>query len=197
MDQVMKQKEYCPTCQHVIAKDMVNLSSLEFRCLIHRITDIEEFDNIKDRLYRFIKSFYRVKEFADQFLEDLENKINGGVLLEDIKLWLLGFINNEDRPFPPKELSLYKLLCWDGSAIDMTFADFYEYYLSWVDNNPMSKNRVSRALSAFGLKPVMKKIMVDGKMKCTIMLCATEEELAKLCQKNGFALVPKGAPTEA
>jgi hypothetical protein len=182
------QKEYCPTCQHIIAKDRVNLSSLEFRRLIHRITDIEEFDNVKDHLYRFIKSFYRIREFADQFLKDLEDKLDSGEAdLNDIKLWLLGFINNGDRTLPPRELNLYRFLISEYSAINMSFAEFYDCYVHWNDN-PMSKNMVSRALSAFGLKPVMKKIMIEGKMKCTIMVCATEEELAELCQKNGFNL---------
>ena len=35
--QTSKQKEYCPTCGHVIAKERANLSSLEFRRLIHNI----------------------------------------------------------------------------------------------------------------------------------------------------------------
>src|SRR5256885_12144328 len=42
----------------------------------------------------------------------------------------------------------------------------------------------SRALSAFGLKLVMKKIMCNGKMKCTMVLSATEEEMAKLREKR-------------
>jgi len=33
----------------------------------------------------------------------------------------------------------------------------------------------------------MKKIMCNGKMKCTMVLSATEEEMAKLREKNGFS----------
>lgn len=185
MAELAREKEYCPTCQHIIAKDMVNLSSLEFRRLIHRITDIEELDNIKGRLYRFIKSSYRVKEYADQFLEHLEDKIDTEDLKE-IKLWLLGFINNKDRSYPPRELDLYKFIYSEFSTgIDMPFADFYACYTHWIDT-PISKNRVSRALSAFGFKTAMKRVIYDGKAKSTVMIKASEEELAELCQKNGF-----------
>ena len=46
-----KYKDYCPTCGHVVAKEQVNLSSLEFRCHIHNITDLVKLINSKDYLY--------------------------------------------------------------------------------------------------------------------------------------------------
>jgi hypothetical protein len=46
-----KQKEYCPHYGHVIAKERVNLSSLEFRRLIYNITDLEGLISKKDRIY--------------------------------------------------------------------------------------------------------------------------------------------------
>ena len=70
----------------------------------------------------------------------------------------------------------------------MPFGEFYDSYSHWSEN-PMSKNRVSRALSAFGLKSIMKKIMYDGKNKCTMVLSATEEELTKLREKNGLGII--------
>jgi hypothetical protein len=176
-------KDHCPTCGHVIAKEMVNRSSIEFRRLIHKIDTLEELIDNKDHLYRFVKSFYN-RDFANAFSEDLEGKIDDSDL-DTIKLWLLGFINKEDRAFPPRENELYKFLLEDRSAIDMPFGEFYDSYSHWLEN-PMSKNRVSRALSAFGLKSIMKKIMYDGKNKCTMVLSATEEEMAKLREKNGF-----------
>ena len=96
-----KEKSYCPTCGHVIAKKRTNLSSLEFRRLIHKINTIEGLIDNKECLSRFIKSSYN-KDFADQFLEDLEGKIIdqdescSEQSLSSIKLWLLGFINNEN-----------------------------------------------------------------------------------------------------
>jgi hypothetical protein len=181
-------KDHCPTCGHVIAKEIVNLSSIEFRRLIHKIDTLEELIDNKDRLYRFVKSFYN-RDFANDFSENLESKINDiadeNDDLDTIKLWLLGFINNEDRAFPPRENELYKFLLEDCCKYDTPFGEFYDSYSHWTEN-PMSKNRVSRALSAFGLKSVMKKIMCNGKMKCTMVLSATEEEIVKLREKNGF-----------
>jgi hypothetical protein len=151
-----KHKDYCPTCGHVVAKERVNLSSLEFRRRVHNVTDLVELINSKDCLYRYIKSSYKITEFANQFLDDLEDKIDEAEDLDTIKLWLLGFINNENHSFPPKELDLYKFLCLDEcNGIDMPFAEFYESYTHWV-NDPMSKNKVSRALLAFGLETTMK-----------------------------------------
>ena len=185
-----KHKDYCPTCGHVVAKERVNLSSLEFRCHIHNITDLVELINSKDYLYRYIKSSYRVKEFANQFLNDLEDKIDeagedDNPNLDTIKLWLLGFINNEDRSFPPKEIYLYKFLLEDCSDIDIPFGDFYNSYSQWVEN-PMSKNRVSRALLAFGIKTVIRRIFMD-KMKSIIKITVSKEELLELGRKNGLA----------
>ena len=185
-------KDHCPTCGHVIAKEIVNLSSIEFRRLIHKIDTLEELIDNKDRLYRFVKSFYN-RDFANDFSENLESKIDDiadeNDDLDTIKLWLLGFINNEDRAFPPRENELYKFLLENHSAIDTPFGEFYDSYSHWTEN-PISKNRVSRALSAFGLKSAMKKIMCNGKMKCTIVLSATVEEIAKLREKNGFGNLP-------
>ena len=182
-------KDRCPTCGHIIAKEIVNLSSIEFRRRIHKIDTLEELIDNKDRLYRFVKSFYN-RDFANDFSENLESKIDDNADknddLDTIKLWLLGFINNEDRAFPPRENELYKFLLEDCHYQDIPFGEFYDSYSHWTEN-PMSKNRVSRALLAFGLKSVMKKIMCNGKMKCTMVLNATEEEIAKLCEKNGFS----------
>ena len=183
------EREYCPTCKHIISRDRVNLSSLEFRRLIHNITDLDELISNKDYLYRFIRSTYRVKEYADNFLEILEDKLDNEEL-DTIKLWLLSYINNEDCAFPPKEISLYKFLCLDNSDINMPFGEFYDSYSHWIED-PMSKNRVSRALLAFGIKTTMKKIVLDGRTKNTIMICISKEELLELCRKNGFVPIPQ------
>src|SRR5437762_2929560 len=92
------EREYCSTCKHIISRDRVNLSSLEFRRLIHNITDLDEL---------------------------------------------------------------------------------------------ISKNRVSRALLAFGIKTTMKKIALDGGTKNTIMICISKEELLELCRKNSFVPIPQ------
>jgi len=134
MESLPKEKSYCPTCGHIVAKKRTNLSSLECRHLVHKIDTLDHLIDNKERLYRFIKS--SCKDLADQFLEDLENRAHDD--LEEVKLWLLGFINNEDH----REIVLYKYLLEDFFDINMPFGEFYDCYAPWVDN-PMSKNRVS------------------------------------------------------
>ncbi len=190
MESLPKEKSYCPTCGHVVAKERVSLSSLEFRRLIHKIDTLNHLIDNKERLYRFIKS--SCKDLADQFLEfyDLENRPHDD--LEQVKLWLLGFINNEDH----KEIALYQYLLKNFSDINMPFGEFYDCYAPWVDN-PMSKNRVSRALSAFGLKTVMKKMTSGGKLKSTMILSASKEELTTLKNKNGLGNLLLSSPIKA
>lgn len=189
MNQVVIEKEYCPTCNRVIAKNRVNSSSIEIRRLIHNINTFEGIIANKDRLYKFVRSQYRVKDFADQFLKDLEEKLDNGNRDEDelvsIKLWLIGFVNDVSGLTTPREMVLYKFLSETYSSIDIPFSEFYDIFChNSVDS--MSKNLVSRALSAFGLKGVMKKIPIEGRIKSTIMLCATEEEMTILREKNGL-----------
>ena len=183
MESSTKEKSYCPTCGHVVAKGRTNLSSLEFRRFIHKIDTLEELIDNKENLCRFIKSSYN-RDFADDFSNDLEEKLNS-VNLDAIKLWLLGFINNKDF----KEIALYKFLLSDTQSLSMPFAEFYNNYEHWMEI-PMSKNRVSRALSAFGLKPVMKRVPCNGKLKCAMVLSASKEELTTLMHKNGLDFTP-------
>lgn len=185
----LSKREYCPTCKHIIARDRVDLSSIECRRFIHSITNMDMLANAKDYFTRFIRSVYRVKEFADDFQDKLDMKITCEEDLDSIKLWILDFINNprdlETLRERFSEIDLYNFLQDDHSEIDMPFRDFYDAYSSSYDK-PMNKNRVSRALSAFGLKATLKKIMCDGKMKSTMMLCASEDQLSELYRKNGF-----------
>jgi hypothetical protein len=188
MESLTKEKSYCPTCGHVVAKGRTNLSSLEFRRLVHKMDPLEELIDNKENLYRFIKSSYN-RDFADDFSNDLKEKINSGNL-DAIKLWLLGFVNNKNL----KEIALYKFLlstylATNMQLLSMPFAEFYNNYEHWT-NIPMSKNRVSRALSAFGLKPVMKRVPCNGKLKCAMVLSASKEELLELQQKNGLDFIP-------
>lgn len=181
-------KDHCPTCGHVIAQDRLSLSSIQCRRYINSITHIDSIIGSKDYLVRFIRSSYRIKEFADKFLDDLESKINNGEEVDAIKIWILDFINKKDCFEKPKEIGLYRFLYTEYYfGINEPFSIFYEKYTRYIDN-PMSRNQASRALSAFGLKTAMKKNESnDGKMKCTIMLCASKEELVEIFRKNGFS----------
>jgi hypothetical protein len=188
------EREYCPTCKHIISRDRVNLSSIECRRFIHNITDINMLANAKDYFTRFIRSTYRIKEFADKFSNDLNIKLSDREDLSSIKIWILDFINN------PKDLKtlqerfsevvLYRFLYENYSEINEPFSWFYNTYSSNYDK-PMNKNRVSRALSAFGLKTTMKRAIVNGQSKCTMMIEASKDELFNLYQKNGLTPVPQ------
>ena len=90
------------------------------------------------------------------------------------------------------ESPLYEFLRTEYSEINEPFQEFYEYYAQNVDN-PLNKNYVSRALTALGLKSAMKKIKqnqdgksIGRKLKCTMMLSATKDELSEIFRKNGY-----------
>jgi len=188
-------KTKCITCGHIVGKPKVRLSSVEFRRYVNSITDLNMLIESKDYLTRFIRSEYKVKEFADKFLNDLETMIDSRHQLgatnyvppandiDRIRIWILGFINDQDG----EEMGLYKFLQseYQASGINETFNEFYQNYAGNV-HNPMNKNRVSRALSALGLKTEMKKVMRDEKPKCTIMIYASNDDLTEIFRKNGM-----------
>lgn len=188
-------KTKCVTCGHIVGKPKVRLSSIEFRRYVNSITDLNTLIESKDYLTRFIRSEYKVKEFADKFLNDLETMIDSPPDndIDCIRIWILGFINDQDG----EEMGLYKFLQSEyhasginaehhTSGINETFNEFYQNYAGNV-HNPMNKNRVSRALSALGLKTEMKKVMRDEKPKCTIIIYASNDELTKIFRKNGMS----------
>jgi len=179
-------KTKCVTCGHIVGKPKVRLSSVEFRRYVNNITDLNTLIESKDYLTRFIRSEYKVKEFADKFLNDLETMIDSRPPANDIdciRIWILGFINDKDG----EEMGLYKFLQseYHTSGVNETFNEFYQNYAGSV-HNPMNKNRVSRALSALGLKTEMKKVTRDEKPKCTIIIYASNDELTNIFRKNGI-----------
>lgn len=176
-------KTKCVTCGHIVGKPKVRLSSIEFRRYVNNITDLNALIESKDYLTRFIRSEYKMKEFADKFLDDLETMIEIPTNdIDCIRIWILGFINDRDD----EEMGLYKFLQSNYPDINETFNEFYQQYAGSV-YNPLNKNRVSRALSALGLKTEMKKVIRDEKPKCTIMICASNDELTKIFRKNGMS----------
>ena len=179
------EKEYCPTCNHIIAKTKNNLSSIGFRRTINNYKSLDDVIDGKSYLKRFIKSKFKAQDYADKFAEDLDEKISehNTENIDDIRLWLFSFINTRDD-----EMLLYQFLQteWDdGSDIDVTFAHFYDRYCEYMEK-PLNKNRVSRALLAFGISTVTKKIIYNEKLKCAICIIVTAEELSELLRKNGI-----------
>jgi hypothetical protein len=62
----------CVTCGHIIDSSGARLSAIEFRRYVNSITDLNTLIGSKDYLTRFIRSRYRIKDFVDKFLNDLE-----------------------------------------------------------------------------------------------------------------------------
>lgn len=174
----------------VITKPKVRMSSIKFRHKIHSIQTKEELVNCKGYLTQFLISRFWSKIYVDGFLEPV---FNDAFDIDTVKLGLLRYGDALDDPIDEPETSLYKFLCLNYSnqeGINETFHDFYEKYRSAVVNS-LSKNHVSRALNALGLKPIMKKIKIDDpkipgekKVKCVMVLHATKKELSEIFKKN-------------
>lgn len=175
-----QERVHCPTCGHVVAKQKVKLSSIEFRRRINGIASIEEFNDFKPYLERFVYSHYKNStNSAEEFLNNLEGLLTEEVSINSIKIWIL-----RQHGTAKGEMHLYKFLQSNYPSIDEPFSKFYERYTESIPD-PMTKNCVSRALSAFGLKSIMKRIICD-KAKCTMVLCASQEELSELFRRNAI-----------
>ena len=183
-------KPKCQTCGHITASNSVSrLSSIEFRRYVNSITDLDKLITSKDYFVRFIKSYFKIKEYADRFLEELEKMIENHNHMSDIlyiKIWIFNYISTFEDCDLNKEKQLYKYLQSNYSDINETFTTFYENYIQNITQTPFSKNKVSRALSALGLKTIMKKIVIDNKPKCVIMISATNDEISELLYKNAI-----------
>src|SRR5271170_6667141 len=91
----------CQTCGHITASNSVSrLSFIEFHCYINSITDLDKLIISKDYFVHFIKSYFRNKEYVDQFLEDLERIIENHNPIADIdyiKIWIFNYIFTSER----------------------------------------------------------------------------------------------------
>src|ERR1044072_6937707 len=193
-------KPKCQTCGRKIPTSGLRLSSIGFRRKVNSITTLDNLINSKKYLAQFVKSRFQLKEYVDKFLARFEEEIdsidseNPSNDISYIKTWILKYYDDTDperRGFllgKDPESPLYEFLCTEYSEINEPFQEFYEYYAQNVDN-PLNKNYVSRALNALGLKTAMKKIKqiqdgesIDGKLKCTMMLSATKDELSEILE---------------
>ena len=187
-------KPKCQTCGRKIPTSGSRLSSIGFRRKVNSINTLDDLINSKKYLAQFVKSRFQLKEYVDKFLARLEEEIdcidpeNLGNDIPNIKTWILKYYDPERKGFllgKDPESPLYEFLHTEYPEINEPFQEFYEYYAQNVDN-PLNKNYVSRALTALGLKTAMKKIKQDaGKLKCTMMLSATKDELSEIFRKNG------------
>ena len=197
-------KPKCQTCGRKLPTSGMRLSSIGFRRRVNGINTLDDLINSKEYLAQFVKSRFHLKEYVDKFLAKLEEEIdcidpeNPGNDVPNIKTWILKYYDDTDperKGFllgKDPESPLYEFLRTQYPEINEPFQEFYEYYTQDVDN-PLNKNYVSRALNALGLKTAMKKIKqiqdgesIGGKLKCTMMLSATKDELSEIFRKNGY-----------
>ncbi|RHZ87127.1 hypothetical protein Glove_40g128 [Diversispora epigaea] len=192
-------KPKCQTCDHITASNSaLRLSSIEFRRYVNSITDLDKLITSKDYFVRFIKSYSKSKEYADTFLKELEKIIEKHNRISDIlyiKIWIFNYIfTSEEKDKASlhsncnlnKEKHLYKYLQSNYSDINETFTTFYENYTQNIAQTPFSKNKVSCALSVLELKTIMKKVVIDNKPKCVIIISAIHNELSELLYKNAI-----------
>ena len=178
-----QRKDYCPACGHIMAKPKRGLSTIEFRRTVHKCTDR---DNLRENVCKLIKIFRNITQDAEltvAFSQDFDTLLNEDSQdIEIIKLWLLEQINRLDRDVGEK--ALYQLLFgYVEDGIKESFAVFYDIYAERTDN-PLSKNFVSRALGALGLKTRMVRMSADGRQKSIISIQATAVELQDIFRKN-------------
>jgi hypothetical protein len=180
------EKTVCQTCGHIIAKPRKGLSSVLYRQIVRDITTRDSLRNVKDKLVQIIQQGSSA-DLTREFAQDLDKIIRVDIPVEIPKKWLLEqlAILGKDSG----ELLLYKFLndTYSETGIDEPFTTFYEAYTRWIEDgdepgNPMTKNFVSRALGAIGLKAKMVRVDFEGRKKSAMVLKASKEELCQLLQ---------------
>lgn len=176
-------KQTCDVCGHIIARPL-GYTANYFRLHVNGINDFDQFIETKKYIIHFIESRYN-KALSRKFLEVFEKMIkdhNRSHDIEYIKLWLLEIINNTRSS---REMRLYEFLRDEYSDINETFSEFYNRYTCSVDN-PLTKNLVSRSLTALGLKTVAVREKRDGKWTSFAVIRASNDELTEIFRKNGI-----------
>jgi hypothetical protein len=193
------ERTVCQTCGHVIAKPRKGLSSVLYRQIVRDITTRDSLRNVKGKLVQIIQQGCSA-DLTREFAQNLDKIIGADIPVEIPKKWLLEqlAILGKDSG----ELPLYKFLSdkYFETGIDEPFTTFYEAYTQWIENSlepgslpetsenglepegPMTKNFVSRALGAIGLKAKMVRIDFEGRKKSAMVLKASGDELHQLLQ---------------
>jgi len=170
---------------------MQKLSSIVFRHKIHSINTIEDLTKCEEYITQFVKNKYQNKEYVDRFLKGLDEVVCPSSNIDATKIWILTYIDGPSGVAllgNDPETSLYKFIHFNYTEINMSPNDFYQNYTNTI-NDFLNKNHVSRALNALGINPVMRKIKLDGRRKCTMMIHVAQEELSEILKKNGIITV--------
>jgi hypothetical protein len=147
---------------------------------VRDITTIDYLRNVKGKLIQIVQQRSSADELCT-FTQDLDEMIRDNIPIEEIKKWLLvqlAILSKDSR-----KLSLYKFLSdiYSETGINEPFTVFYKTYTHCIDG-PMTKNFVSCALGAIGLKAKMVKIDFEDCKKSAIVLKVSKEELCQLLQ---------------
>lgn len=177
-------KQTCVTCGHIIAKPMGNTTT-NFRLCVNRIKDLDQLIESKKYFSNFIESQYDriLSQSFEEAFEKMIEKHNRSYDIEYIKLWLLEFIN--DLSSSSKEIQFYKFLKNEYFDINETFTNLYNNYVNSIDD-PLSKNQVSRAFTALGLKTLIAREKHNSKWKSLVIVRASKDELSEIFRKNGI-----------
>src|ERR1700722_88699 len=176
-------KPKCPTCNRILPRNIYKFSIIEFHRKIRDIVDIESLNKTKEYILRIIKYYYSPDVYLE-FTNELDRQIESGENIDNIKNWIVTYLMNssgtlEIRGLPQihnsnlitilREYLIAKYID-SNSNLDESFSQFYDNFN--IDNN-FSKQSVSRALKALGIKTKPKKI----NDKICICVCITNEEL--------------------
>ena|SRR5688572_11621012 len=177
-------RETCHACGDLITRP-IGYTSNHFRLCVNNIKDLDQLIESTKYFSRCIESWYN-KNLSNNFSETFEKMIenhNQSNDIEYIKLWLLELINNSSSS--SKEIQFYKFLKNEYFEINETFTKFYNNYMDSVDN-PLSKNQVSRAFTALGLKTLIAREKHNGKWRSLVVVRASKDELSEIFRKNGI-----------
>lgn len=180
-----RDKDYCPTCKHIIAKPRRGLSSLVFRNIVKNISSLEDFYDAEDRLIQIYKAVSQSNfNIISLFIQELDCKIVE-LGIDELKDWLLEQINIVGNDQGEKNLYRFLLNNYQN-GLDELFSVFYNKYCDSLQEDAIckSKNFVSRALDAIGIKARMSTILVDEglgqRKKCAMILRVSATELEQI-----------------
>lgn len=191
-------REICPTCGHIVAKQLRRgLSTVEFRRIMGRIGSLEDLNRSKNRLISIIKTVSQNRDFTDSFTVNLIALLDVETDVDIIKQWLSEQIDIFSNDRGVKTLYHYLKTNYPH-GINEPFATFYNKYADSYsqDVTIMNKNSASRALNAIGLKSKMSRVEVEDfpgikRFKSAMFIRATEEELREIFRRVGM-VYPSG-----
>lgn len=181
----------CPTCNRTISKSP-RYSITEFYRRVKNITDVKSLTAIENYILRVIK-FYFSHDMFNKFTNELNRQIDEGIEIPKIKEWILMYLWDSPEPLEIRGLvqirdtSLLKKVrdyitleyIDKNKDLNIPFSQFYEDFNEYINekhNSKISKQNISRILSALGIPTKSKKIL----NKSQICLNISQEVLSNI-----------------